>query len=171
MLILVERKSTSYEWTFGLTTYLIVLLNGTVTGISIDDFSDRMSVSLTLLLTLVAQKFVSSQSVPSVDYNTLLDWYCNAALLWLAAGMLEMFIVRSECCQSEDADIHFHAILSCLWTLCHIVFMIMRGRLRVSWDKVPDQYKRDYAIGESRGETLKGTGKRVFAVEAPQRLD
>lgn len=51
------------------------------------DTSSRLSLTLTLLLTAVAYKFVVAAILPQLSYVTLLDsylWYCFAYLLLVA---------------------------------------------------------------------------------------
>jgi gmma-aminobutyric acid receptor subunit gamma len=56
-------------------------------GIDLDGFTlttaDRLSISLTLLLTGVAYKFVVASSLPQLSYQTLLDYY-----IWCCFGFL-----------------------------------------------------------------------------------
>ena len=50
-----------------------MLLAVLVAGVEPTAVADRASIILTLLLASVAQKFVSAQNLPVLDYQTLLD--------------------------------------------------------------------------------------------------
>ena len=52
--------------------FLIDILSFCSYSVDISSPSDRLSVTLTLLLTAVAFKFVVSQSLPTISYLTLL---------------------------------------------------------------------------------------------------
>ncbi len=52
-----------------------MILNVSVRGVPPDEFADRMSITMTLLLTSVAFKLVTSEWVPKIAYQTLLDYY------------------------------------------------------------------------------------------------
>ena len=59
--------------------FLIDLLSFCSFSVEISSPSDRLSVTLTLLLTAVAFKFVVSQSLPTISYLTLLvSWFSLA---------------------------------------------------------------------------------------------
>lgn len=60
----------------------VVLLMGSIAAlglmaffVNIEDVPSRSSISLTLLLTLIAFKFVLAAQLPVISYNTLLDYY------------------------------------------------------------------------------------------------
>lgn len=55
----------------------------TVFGIGTDDLGSRSQVSLTLLLTAVAYKFVILDLLPKVSYSTYLDLYINFSFFFL----------------------------------------------------------------------------------------
>jgi len=48
--------------------------------IDIDEFADRASISLTLLLTAVAYKLVTAGMVPCISYLTLIDKYVSSCI-------------------------------------------------------------------------------------------
>ena len=75
MLFLLERVPAYYLWNYVFTAYLLVLPATLVACVEPAAVTDRASILLTLLLALVAQKFVSAQNLPVLDYHTLLDVY------------------------------------------------------------------------------------------------
>ncbi|KAJ8037632.1 Gamma-aminobutyric acid receptor subunit beta-2 [Holothuria leucospilota] len=76
--IYVTRKISYYMWNVALVTLLILLSNFTSFAVSPSAPEDRLSVSVTLLLTAVAFKSVVSSSLPKIPYLTLMDKY----VLW-----------------------------------------------------------------------------------------
>ena len=68
---------------------LLVSLTGCVFVLPPEEVGDRLSVSLTLLLTVVAYKLVVASSLPAVAYLTWLDRYSLAALLMLVVTVAE----------------------------------------------------------------------------------
>ncbi|XP_070560479.1 cys-loop ligand-gated ion channel-like isoform X3 [Ptychodera flava] len=68
----VQRRIGFYLWNVALIMFLIMCM--TFASFSVDPFepADRLSVTLTLLLTSVAFKFVVSQSLPTISYLTIL---------------------------------------------------------------------------------------------------
>ena len=59
--------------------YLLVLGAVLVACVDPTAVTDRASIILTLLLASVAQKFVSAQNLPILDYQTLLDVWLGFA--------------------------------------------------------------------------------------------
>jgi len=70
--VFVQRNSFFYCVNFGTVLFLILLCALTVAAIDYSNFSDRMGVTLNLLLTMVAFKFVMTSYVPPTSYLTLL---------------------------------------------------------------------------------------------------
>ena len=84
----VHRRPGYYIVNVVMPTGLIVLLTGTQFQIAAEDVADRLSVSVTLLLTAVAFKLVTSTMTPAVAYLTLLDRYVGVSsiIIFLAVG-------------------------------------------------------------------------------------
>ncbi|XP_020630630.1 acetylcholine receptor subunit alpha-type acr-7-like [Orbicella faveolata] len=68
----VKRKNGYYLWNMAMVIFLIYILSFCSFSVEISSPSDRLGVTLTLLLTAVAFKFVVSQSLPTISYLTLL---------------------------------------------------------------------------------------------------
>ena len=84
----VHRRPGYYIVNIVMPTGLIVLLTGAQFQIAAEDVADRLSVSVTLLLTAVAFKLVTSTMTPAVAYLTLLDRYVGVSsiIIFLAVG-------------------------------------------------------------------------------------
>ncbi|PIK52444.1 putative gamma-aminobutyric acid receptor subunit gamma-2 isoform X2 [Apostichopus japonicus] len=74
----VQRQSMYYLWNIALVIFLILGLSFTSFSVEASAPADRLSVTVTLLLTAVAFKFVVSSNLPTISYLTLLDKY----VLW-----------------------------------------------------------------------------------------
>jgi len=79
----VRRKHEFYTSNVTIIGGALATLGMTAFVIEIEDFADRSSVVLTLLLTTVAFKFVISQDLPKVPYFTILDTYMYVAIFFL----------------------------------------------------------------------------------------
>eukprot|EP00906_Rhabdomonas_costata_P037927 RCo053523 len=79
----VERKFRFHLMNIVLPSSCFVLLSMISFVCSMDNLSDRMSVVLTMLLTLVAFKFIVNDSLPKIAYFTMLDKYLLLCLLML----------------------------------------------------------------------------------------
>jgi hypothetical protein len=81
--VTLSRKPGFYFSNVAVPIFLLVMLGFTSEFISDHDIADRMQITLTLLLTLVAYKFVINQHLPTTNYQTWLDHYVNAAYTFL----------------------------------------------------------------------------------------
>ena len=77
----VQRQLPRINTFFVLFQFLIDILSFCSFSVDISSPSDRLSVTLTLLLTAVAFKFVVSQSLPTISYLTLLVSWCPSHFL------------------------------------------------------------------------------------------
>jgi hypothetical protein len=105
--------------------FLIVMFAASVVGIPYNDFADRLSTTMTLLLTAVAFKFVTNSWVPAVSYLTLLDKYTMLAICMIMLQVLENFI----CVMFEGDDValkdsYFALTYVCVWVSFHIYIYI-----------------------------------------------
>ena len=74
---------------------LIITLSWTSMLIHPDQLDERLSVTLTLLLTAVAFKFVVVESLPKLSYLTYLDMFLFSALFYLVVVIAESAIVAT----------------------------------------------------------------------------
>jgi hypothetical protein len=91
-----SRKPEYYIYNVCLPIAFLSGLSLTSFGIESDgshlQTSDRLSVTLTLLLTIVAYKFVIANSLPQVSYQTVIDHYVWCALMFMIVVILENII-------------------------------------------------------------------------------
>lgn len=76
------RRPAFYLWNIVLPVNVLVLLS--FSTYAMEELADRTSVTLTLLLTLVAFKLGINGYLPTTSYLTLLDKYLIASFLYLA---------------------------------------------------------------------------------------
>ena len=115
----VHRRPGYYIVNVVMPTGLIVLLTGTQFQIAAEDVADRLSVSVTLLLTAVAFKLVTSTMTPAVAYLTLLDRYVGVSsiIIFLAVGAAA---VAGEIDATFDRDAAWSLLV--LWAILHFWF-------------------------------------------------
>jgi Neurotransmitter-gated ion-channel ligand binding domain len=69
-LIEVQRRAAFYMWTVFTPVMLIFLISCTVFVIPIENFNDRIGISLTALLACIAMQFTVSFNLPQISYLT-----------------------------------------------------------------------------------------------------
>lgn len=90
----VSRDPDYYLYSIVLVTFLIGVFNLVIVGIPPDDLSGRVSITLTLMLTAVAFKFVTVNFVPATTYQTKMDWYTTTSFMFIGVAMAESFFVN-----------------------------------------------------------------------------
>lgn len=140
-IVFMTRVPDFYIYNVVLTSFLIVLCSLTVVTIPIEDFADRMSITMTMLLTTVAFRFVVVSWVPVVPYLTYLDKYNVLSISMLMVVTLENFIASYNTNVDFDTrELHdrwFFFILCVFWIFMHIIIFIGAHRLWfvTSWEK------------------------------------
>jgi len=120
--LLIERKHNFYLWNVLCPKFLLGLINSTVVGIDPEDLADRLSITVTLLLTLIAFRFVLLSGMPKVSYVTLMDWYMVICFAWLCMSCLESFLAKTVLTVSTDHWVN--GILAGLWILLHAIVLV-----------------------------------------------
>lgn len=123
----VKRKNGYYLWNIVMIIFLISLLSFCSFSVEISSPSDRLSVTLTLLLTAVAFKFVVSQSLPTISYLTLLDKYVLCGLLFLGCMAIENAVaaalILDSAAQKKFDRICLYVGIGC-FVCIHVVFLV-----------------------------------------------
>jgi hypothetical protein len=126
----ISRDPTFYLWNVGFVHFAIVLLSTFVCAIKHTDFGARAQVTYTLLLTLVAFKFVVATFVPRISYLTYMDKYSMLSMSMLSLIIAENFIVSDFVADEineemwEYADRVFFAVFFGAWLLLHILLAL-----------------------------------------------
>eukprot|EP00747_Dinoflagellata_sp_TGD_P063221 gnl/TRDRNA2_/TRDRNA2_153356_c0_seq1.p1 gnl/TRDRNA2_/TRDRNA2_153356_c0~~gnl/TRDRNA2_/TRDRNA2_153356_c0_seq1.p1 ORF type:complete len:358 (-),score=32.11 gnl/TRDRNA2_/TRDRNA2_153356_c0_seq1:217-1263(-) len=138
--VFLQRDTSFYFWNGLLLTFVIVVANASLMGLSVDDVGNRLATSVTLLLAQVSQKLFAAQTLPVVNYLTLMDWHSIAGLVLIVLSIAEVVIVgrmaRSGIEHLVLFDDMFHGTIAVLWVTVHACCFFFADRLRPSWDKV-----------------------------------
>lgn len=161
-----ERDPKFYFFNFYFVIYLIVLSNGALVSVDPELSGDRHAITITLLLTLVAFKFVLIEGTPKVGYLTYMDKYVLMSYIYTMAAVVENIVISPfvfclfdeyvfdddvECDDPEGLsdlafnvkiyDQYFHAGFSVSWSLINLAMAIMcffPSLVRFSWKTVID---------------------------------
>ena len=87
-LIEVQRRAAFYMWTVFTPVMLIFLISCTTFVVPIENFNDRIGISLTALLACIAMQFTVSFNLPQISYLTVLDWMFVVTYFCIALGVL-----------------------------------------------------------------------------------
>jgi hypothetical protein len=93
MLITVERLPGFYIWRLILPMIIIVALSWSVFWMKDDDLSNRLMVSFTGILTVVAYQFTISDSLPRIPYITFMDAVITFSFFMMALTIIENIVV------------------------------------------------------------------------------
>lgn len=101
-------------------------------------------MTITLLLTIIAFKFVIASYVPPTPYLTLLDRYVLLAFVLICVVIFEHFTVSFYDLSSSShwlvakGDIYFACVVTAVWTCFHlgIILGTARGSFYMTWDQV-----------------------------------
>ena len=102
------------------------------------DVASRLSVSLTLVLTAAAYKFVVASMLPAISYFTLLDYYVLSCSLFLFLVVIENGAMSAKTwfghpvntTAMDAADEVVVQSLITLFALMNIVFWVVSWRVR-----------------------------------------
>ncbi|CAH1248298.1 CHRNA6 [Branchiostoma lanceolatum] len=139
----VKRKSGFYVWNVALLMFLIMSLSFTAFSVSPDKPESRLSVSLTLLLTSVAFKFMISQNLPTISYLTLLDKYVLLCMIFQCLVAVQNALV-SAVTNPVVFDRVSMAVLGGLVIFAHLVLGIVIWRKKRKANNVLRKAKKEY---------------------------
>ena len=137
-----SRLPSFYLWNIVFPVFMIVQIATLTSAIDYTDYGSRFSCMLTLLLTIVAFKFVTSSFVPKVSYQTFLDVYTLTGYVFLAVWMLENFFVSplfdATKNEADHTDKVVGAVYTIAWISLHIIIVIGSkfDWFRKSWAQV-----------------------------------
>lgn len=95
MKIEVSRLSSYYQWKILLPLIILVAISWSVFWMLGDGLADRMSVSLTGILTIVAYQFVVADGLPKVSYFTLMDSVLMLSFVMMALTIMQNIYVNT----------------------------------------------------------------------------
>jgi hypothetical protein len=159
--IAISRRAGYHESNVMIPASLFAMLSLLSFSVSEDgakiDTGSRLSITLTLLLTSVAYKFVVANSIPQVSYNTMLDWYVWGTLIYILLCAVENAIfpllVSIYGTEMSSSELYVLIAFILVYALGNIVyFALVIYRLQ----------KRKYITAEKfkQEETLRNDAKK-----------
>jgi hypothetical protein len=155
-----ERNSNYYLINIISVIFIVVEFGSFTVAIDCTDFGTRSSVTITLLLTLIAFKFVVISYVPVVPYPTLLDRYTFFGTLMLGIIILENFLVSSLFHPNASPIVSFNdqafaVAWNIIWISSHLLLVVAEkySFLRQDWESIK---RRDKLLEESVAKQFKG---------------
>eukprot|EP00658_Telonema_sp_P-2_P076456 TRINITY_DN6695_c0_g2_i1.p1 TRINITY_DN6695_c0_g2~~TRINITY_DN6695_c0_g2_i1.p1 ORF type:complete len:447 (+),score=125.23 TRINITY_DN6695_c0_g2_i1:106-1446(+) len=119
----VSRKSSVWLTNTVFPLTMITSLCFTQFAIPSTDVADRLSVSSTLLLSLVAMKYTVSDKLPDIPYLTTLDLYLFMCMFFtVASGMESAFLTCFNEEHRAEIDTVVFACGLIIWVVVNLVF-------------------------------------------------
>lgn len=196
--LIMKRDPAYYSLNYILIIYVTVATNLSVAGVPVDDISGRMSIVVTLLLTLVALKLVLTDVMPRSPTPTYIDVVIFSGFLIMFLIVLEIVTLRlidigllideedlEEISQYgeisvEDqeiaiarADLTFHFLMFFIWTtICtfHSCGGILCGPFIYSLGKCMKLKENPKYIGYHPGTDKKPTKLQKYYTAAGKAL-
>lgn len=133
----IERISAFYVGNVILPVFLVV--GACFISIAEDRFSpaDRLSITLSLMLTMVAFRFVTNAWLPRNAYLTWMDSYMIVAFIFISIFVVENVVMSFDTVPDKIEE-WFFIVSGSFWFLWHvfvILAMLDIVNLRVSWEK------------------------------------
>lgn len=94
MQIKLIRKPGFYLWKVIIPLIILVIISWSVFWMAEESLADRISFSLTGILTVVAYQFLISENLPNISYLTLIDAILSLSFLAIALTVAENIIVN-----------------------------------------------------------------------------
>lgn len=132
MSILLQRKPMYYITNIALPMMVLTYLAFLSFAVGLDggrlDTPDRLSITLTLLLTAVAYKFVVASAIPQVSYLTWLDQYISFCFTYLCVitgenALFPLLETRRGWSIDGDSEIYVFYALIGLFTLVNVAWL------------------------------------------------
>jgi len=89
LIIMVRRFSNWYLVNIAMFMFAMVTMSWAVFAMSPEDSGSRMEVALSLVLSIMASKFVIGEKMPKTSYQTLADLYITASFCFLYLVVIE----------------------------------------------------------------------------------
>lgn len=122
----IKRNQMYIVWNVGFLFVLLELLVFVAFGVDFDQLEERMSITLTVILTAVAFKFVLKDDLPNVPYLTILDKYLIAGfLLMFFQGMENMGVSFLDEVRSQQVDIISGIALGLFFLCIHLWVLLL----------------------------------------------
>jgi hypothetical protein len=124
-----RRSAANYLWNIIMPTCTMVTLSFMSFTVPLDEVADRASITLTLLLAIIAYKLIIKDELPKVSFLTLIDKYILASMSIVATIGFVNSALGSNVDQVTESlkstDKHLKWILGTAWVLCNVYFMLL----------------------------------------------
>lgn len=170
VVIFIERDPWFYGFNYSLVIFFIVATNTCVLGIPIEETADRLGLNVTLLLTLVAFKFVLMQGVPVLTYMTYMDKYVLVSFMVIILGIVESAAIGGVDISNhtEDFDFIFHVSYLSFWFSVHVLvlFCLLCPRIvRSDWKQaIKGTYEEQFRTMETTGKGFDVLSKQYLGL-------
>lgn len=152
VMLFMRREPFFYVINIVTVSFVTVLCSFTVCILDISNYSDRVSITLILMLTLVASRYSITSCVPQVPYVTNLDKYNIMTISALMAVVMECFVVaaygddyRNKWIELDDM---FYKSIAAVWIIIHLIICVGAGTQ--SFHQSIAQVRKSFLIGPSR---------------------
>lgn len=158
--ISISRCSSYFFWNIEALMFLLTLMGGATFACE-RSAADRLGLSLTLVLTAVAFKFVISADLPKISYLTLLDKYVLGCFVFLALVVLENAFCEMPFISGEHGDYEFAIAWLCaflIFSACHTIYSMWQLCDRKSSEARHEarSFQTSQVLGEPSDETSEG---------------
>ena len=123
-----SRNPKFYMYNVALVEYIAVQMVVFSIAIPPSDYGTRASVNITLLLTMVAFKFVINSFLPLVNYLTWLDKYIILGVLLIGCTIIENFFISNLFVASANyaslVDKWYAVAFTTFWGLLHAILVL-----------------------------------------------
>ena len=127
----ITRNPLYYLMNFVLVMFVVVQSAALCVAVGPEDFGSRASLVFTLLLSVITFKMVTSSYVPKISYQTYLDLYSMVGLIFIAAVMIENFLLSPFFFPAEGRsglpaklDAYFVLVFTVLWVSLHVLIVL-----------------------------------------------
>lgn len=114
----VKRYPAFYLWNVVMPTNMLVIL--AFSSYLMEELSDRLNITLTLLLTLVAFKLGINSYLPTTSYLTLLDKYSITSFVYLGVVFASNTVIFTV--HDESANTSIGGVVSGFWVFLNLVW-------------------------------------------------
>eukprot|EP00045_Choanoeca_perplexa_P001820 m.21906 g.21906 ORF g.21906 m.21906 type:complete len:359 (+) comp11178_c0_seq1:230-1306(+) len=136
----IERLCEFYVYNVAGFLFILTLAVNVTAVVPLEDIADRFSIAMTLMLAVVAFKFVIVSMIPPTSYITVLDAYILTTLAYIFATLVKDVVCRLVDA-SEETDYLLTVVWAGLWAVLHLLGYIaaMRGWFILDWDQVKEE--------------------------------
>ena len=135
----IDRSAKYYIWNIIFVNFLIIALAFTSLTVDYNETGDRLNVTMILLLTTIAFKFATSESLPNVPYLTFLDKYIISGISFHSLVTVQNAVVSIVDNQERFEYISL-LVLAGIFGLIHLCFGIKTYMIKKTKNKVLNDF-------------------------------